>query len=509
MRSLHAKRRLASVLIPVLGVALPATAMAAAAPAAGSAVQVAPAAPTQQSQQFVDGIAAVVNQKVITLQQVNAETRFAQDQLKRQNIPVPDYSALQKQVLQRMISEELERQEAERLGIKVTDAQTEQAVQSIAQRNQISVERLRQEIEKSGVPWDRYLKNLQQEVRMDMLRQRAVDSTIVVSDADIDAFLKNQANQPRAGQQSFQGQQQPQAQASAPVQQSGPQVLGLAQILVAIPEGSSSARVQELRKKAESLLARVRGGADFAGVAAASSDGPKALEGGEMGVRPAEGWPDLFLQATNDLKTGDVSGIIQSGNGFHILKVLTRGQPTGGQRPPAQAQASPSAQNAAPQEQGPMMVTQTHARHILIKSTKVMSDDKAQERLNQLRERLVNGTDKFEDMAKRYSEDVSAPQGGDLGWLTPGETVPAFEKAMNELQPEQISFPIKSQFGWHLIQVIDRRTKNMENEFRRMQARQTLFQRRVEPAFEDWLSQLRGQAYVDNRLDPQSNRNRR
>src|SRR5690606_12894697 len=134
---------------------------------------------------------------------------------------------------------------------------------------------------------------------------------------------------------------------------------------------------------------------------------------------------------------------------------LTRGQPTGGQRPPAQAQASPSAQNAAPQEQGPMMVTQTHARHILIKSTKVMSDDKAQERVNQLRERLVNGTDTFEDMAKRYSEDVSAPQGGDLGWLTPGETVPAFEKAMNELQPEQISFPIKSQFGWHLIQVID------------------------------------------------------
>ncbi|HUH59311.1 MAG TPA: peptidylprolyl isomerase [Candidimonas sp.] len=504
MRSLHAKRRLASVLIPVLGLALPG-----AASAAKSVAQAAPAAPAQQSQQFVDGIAAVVNQTVITLQQVNAETRFAQDQLKRQNIPVPDYSALQKQVLQRMIAEELERQEAERLGIKVTDAQAEQAVQSIAQRNRISVERLRQEVEKSGVPWDRYMQNLRQEVRMDMLRQRAVDSTIVISDADIDAFLKNQANQPGAGQQSLQAPRQPQAQAAEPVQQSGPQVLGLAQILVAIPEGSSSARVQELRKKAESLLARVRGGADFAGVAAASSDDPKALEGGEMGVRPIEGWPDLFLQATKDLKPGDVSGIIQSGNGFHILKVLTRGQPAGGQRPPAQAQASPSAQGQEPQEQGPMMVTQTQARHILIKTTKVMSDDKAQERLNQLRERLVNGTDQFEDMAKRYSEDVSAPQGGDLGWLTPGETVPAFEKAMNELQPGQISFPIKSQFGWHLIQVIDRRTKNMENEFRRMQARQILFQRRVEPAFEDWLSQLRGQAYVDNRLDPQSNRNRR
>lgn len=155
-----------------------------------------------------------------------------------------------------------------------------------------------------------------------------------------------------------------------------------------------------------------------------------------------------------------------------------------------------------------MMVTQTHARHILIKSSKVMSDTKAETILKQLLERLANG-EKFEDLAKRYSEDTSAPLGGDLGWLTPGETVPAFEQAMNALEPGQISPPVKSQFGWHVIQVIERRTKNMENEYKRMQARQILFQRRIEPAFEDWLSQLRGQAYIDNRLDPQSNRNRR
>src|SRR3546814_819498 len=155
-----------------------------------------------------------------------------------------------------------------------------------------------------------------------------------------------------------------------------------------------------------------------------------------------------------------------------------------------------------------MMVTQTHARHILIKTTKVMSDAKAEERLKQLRQRLVNGAD-FAELAKRNSDDVSAPQGGDLGWLTQGETVPPFEQAMNSLEPGQISEPVKSQFGWHLIQVLERRTKNMEKEFKRMQARQTLFERRVEPAFEDWLSQLRGQAYIDNRLDPQSNRNSR
>ncbi|SHH92075.1 periplasmic chaperone for outer membrane proteins SurA [Pollutimonas bauzanensis] len=501
MRSVHAKRRLASVLIPILGVTSSGVALA-----AESAAKAAEPSSAQQSQQFLDGIAAVVNQKVITLQQVNAEARLAQDQLQRQKIPVPDHAVLQKQVLQRMITEEVERQEAERLGIRVSDAQAEQAVQTVADRNKISVARLREEVEKSGVPWETYMKTLRQEVRMDLLRQRAVDSTIVISDAEIDSFLKSQGGQLPAAQPAPQAQQQAQA---APAQQSGPAVLGLAQILVAVPEGSPASRVQELRKKAEALLARVRGGADFAGVAAASSDDPQALKGGELGVRPLNGWPDLFLQATENLKPGEVSGVIQSGNGFHILKVLTRGQPAGGRGAPAQAPApGPAPAGPQAQAQGPMMVTQTHARHILIKSSKVMSDEKAETRLNQLRQRLQNG-DKFEDLAKRYSEDVSAPQGGDLGWLTPGETVPAFEQAMDDLEPGQISQPVKSQFGWHLIQVLERRTKNMETEFKRMQARQILFQRRAEPAFEDWLNQLRGQAYIDNRLDPQSNRSRR
>jgi len=505
MRSLHVKRWLALALIPVLGAMLP-NGVLAATPASKSSAP-AKAAP---STQFVDGIAAVVNKKVITLQQVDAEAKSAQEQLKRQNIPVPDYDTLRKQVLSRMITEELERQEAQRLGIRVNDAQVQQAVQTIAQRNRISTERLRQEVEKTGVAWNDYLKNLRQEVTLDMLRQRAVDSTITISDAEIDNFLKGQGNQLMPPAQA------PGAPAPAPAapepaapQRSGPQVLGLAQILVTVPEGAPAAKVEELRRKAEGLLARVRSGADFAGVAAASSDDPQALNGGQLGVRPVDGWPDLFLKETEGLKPGEVSEVFQSGQGFHILKILTRGEPA--RRPAARAQAPAlmPGQPAQPvQQQGPMMVTQTHARHILIKTSKVMSDAQAETRLNQLRQRLVNG-ESFEDLAKRYSEDVSAPQGGDLGWLTPGETVPAFEQAMNALEPNQISQPVKSQFGWHLIQVIERRTKDMEKEFKRMQARQILFQRRVEPAFEDWLSQLRGQAYIDNRLDPQSNRQRR
>lgn len=506
MRSLHTKRRLASVLLPMLAVAsLSGGAWAANATnnAANSPAKKAAAS----SPQFVDGIAAVVNKNVITLRQLETDVASAAAQLKAQNIPLPDHATLQKQVLQRMIAEELENQEAERLGITVSDEQLEQAILSIAERNRISLDTLRKEVEKSGTPWAQYRKSLRQDIRTDILRQRMVDNTIVISDGEVDAFLRNEGltvNTP-APQQA----QQPVA-AAQPVQHTGPVVLGLAQILVSVPEGASPAKVQELRKKAESLLARVRGGADFAGVAAASSDGTEALEGGELGVRPEQGWPDLFLQATENLQQDQVSGIIQSGNGFHILKVLVRGQAGQAQPQAAAPVAVPSLQSpqSAMPEQGPMMVTQTHARHILIKPSKVVSDQQAETRIRQLHQRLVNG-ESFEDLAKRNSDDSSAPQGGDLGWLTPGETVPPFEQAMNALQPGQLSEPVKSQFGWHLIQVQERRTKNMENEFRRMQARQILFQRRVEPALEDWLSQLRGQAYIDNRLDPSLSSGRR
>jgi peptidyl-prolyl cis-trans isomerase SurA len=286
-------------------------------------------------------------------------------------------------------------------------------------------------------------------------------------------------------------------------------VLGLAQILVAVPEGASTQRVAELRRKAESILAKLRSGADFASVAAASSDDAQAMHGGVLGVRPVDGWPDLFVNATKGLQVGQISGIIQSGNGFHILKILTRG-PAGQQRrqPAAPAVAEPQGPAAAQPpavSQGPMMVTQTHARHILIKVTKVMSDSQAQALLQRLRQRIESG-EKFADLARLYSQDATAPQGGDLGWLSPGETVPAFEQAMNALQPGQISQPVRSPFGWHLIEVEGRRTKDMSQEYRRIQARQILFQRREEPAYEEWLSQLRGKAYVDNRLDPESSR---
>jgi peptidyl-prolyl cis-trans isomerase SurA len=461
--------------------------------------QPAKAAPAQGGPEFVDGIAAVVNKHVITLRQLEVQTQAARQQMQRQNVPVPPDDVLRKQVLQRMVSQELETQEADRLGIRVTDANVQRAVQTIAQRNRISEQQLRAEIEKSGVSWNDYLDGLRDEVRMDMLRQRVVDSTINISDGEVDSFLRNQARQGGQRQLSSAGGQ-------APAAATGPEVLALAQILVAVPEGSSTSKVNELRAKAEQLLAKVRGGADFAGVAASSSDGPQALEGGNLGARPVQGWPDLFVSATRNLGPGQVSDIVQSGNGFHILKVLSRSQAGAGR---AQAAPSTSLGDSQPSlPEGPMMVTQTHARHILVKISKVMSDDQARTRLEQLRQRILNG-ESFADLAKRYSEDATAPQGGDLGWLSPGETVPAFEQVMNSLSPDQISEPVRSQFGWHLIQVLERRNKDMGEEYKRMQARQILFQRRLEPAFEDWLSQLRGQAYIDNRLDPSASSGKR
>lgn len=441
---------------------------------------------TRASGQFVDGIAAIVNKRVITMQELRAQLNVVQGQLKEQNIPTPDQETLQKQVLQRLIMEELERQEADRVGIRVSEADVERAVASIAERNQVSVEQLRKNVESSGISWNEYRTNLKDEVRLDELRRNAVEHAIMISEADVDAFLRSQGYREEGTSQPLVAQQSSE--------------LGLAHILVAVPEGSPSSRVAELRAKAQEILKRARSGADFAGLAAAASDAPEALRGGDLGVRPVEGWPELFVQATRNLKQGQVSDIIQSGNGFHILMVTTRG-----------ASAAPApAQSVAPtQSQDAMMVTQTHARHILIKTNQVVTDDQAEARLRQIQERLEHGSESFEDLARRYSQDASAPQGGDLGWLTPGATVPPFEQAMNALEPGQVSDLVKSPFGWHLIQVVERRTRNMENEYRRMQARQALFQRRADPAYEDWLSQLRTQAYIDNRLDPQTNRSRR
>jgi len=480
----------------VLSVWVSASALAAGKPAPR------PAPAQAASEQFVDGIAAIVDKEVITLAQVDAKAVQVRRQMEQQRIPVPEASVLRRQVLQQMINATLQDHEAKRVGIRVSDAQVDRAVQTIAQRNRITVDQLRREIANSGMSWDDYRTDLRAQIQDDILRQRFVEDRITISDSDVDAFLAMNAGQPMVAPRAAAPTSEP---APAPT---GPELVELAQILIEVPDYAADSVVQEKRKQAEAILRKLKSGADFAGVAAASSNGPQALQGGNMGIRPLHDWPDLFSQAIANTPAGGISGVVQSGRGFHILKVLRRGY---AQRPaPQSAQAAParSAQAPAPETDatrapspsGPMMVTQTHARHILIKTSKVVDDAKARAILEGLRTRIEHG-ESFAELAKRYSEDASAPQGGDLGWLNPGETVPAFEQAMNALQDGQVSEPVKSPFGWHLIQVEGRQTKNMEQEFRRMQARRELMQRRIGPAYEDWLDQLRAQAYIDNRLE--------
>lgn len=521
MRRLHSLRRLSgNALLLALCAGLPAAHAAEQTSRGANSAKAAPAAqkqdaPAPKGEQFVDGIAAIVDKDVITLRELRDASQRVAGELKARGIQVPDDQTLQHQVLQRLIMERVQRHEADRLGIRVDDKQIDTAIQAIASRNKITVQQLRQELEKSGTTWENYRKSLRDEIRSDRLRQRAVDSTIVISDAEVDAFLKDQRRNPAFGAAPAQAAQaQPQVQPQPAPEQAaapaGPMLYALAQILVRVPEGSSPDQLALLRKKAEGLLARAKRGDDFASLAAASSDGPEALQGGVMGVRPLDGWPDLFVKAISNLQKGQVSQLIQSGNGFHIIKVMDRGtaQPAPGRtaRAPApQAAPQPAPQPAAREQapQGPTQVVQTRARHILIKTSTVMSDDLARQRLEQVRQRLVNGAATFEEMARQYSQDASAPQGGELGWLNPGETVPPFEAAMNALQPGEISQPVQSPFGWHLIQVEERREHDATDDLARMRARQTLFERRAQPAFEDWLEQLRAQAYVDNRFEKQ------
>ncbi|MEI6117451.1 MAG: peptidylprolyl isomerase, partial [Burkholderiales bacterium] len=430
----------------------------------------------------------------------------------------PD-SVLEAQILQRLITERLQSQEAARQKVVVTGDMVKQAIDIITSRNKLTSDQMRKQIEASGVSWDEYREMIKREITLERLRQKVIDSTINISDAEVDANLREQKARQEGGLAS--GLARPgtgQPQAAAPAQASTqapsapgqPAVLGLAQILVRVPEGSSPDQVKALRDRAQGLLARIKAGESFETLATSSSDGSEAIRGGDMGARPVEAWPDLFVTAVANVKDGGVSNVIQSGNGFHILKVM--GRAGGGAAAPARAAVAPAPPPQQPQPgpgrgqppaapQGPMNVQQTRAHHILIKTSEIVPDDIARQKLTQLYDRIVKGGEPFEDLAKRFSNDASAPQGGDLGWLNPGETVPPFEQAMNALKIGEVSPPVKTQFGWHIIRVDDRRTQDIAEQFQRNQARQRLFQQRAESSFEAWLQQVRNQSYIDNRLE--------
>lgn len=481
-------------------------------PASGGAARQStpPKAAAAGTERDADTIVAVVNKEVITRRELDARVRLAKRDMAAQRIQMPPDNVLEPQVLQRLITEKLELQEGRRLNIQITPAMINTAIETIAKRNNVTVAQIRQQLQASGVPWSDYENLIRRELLLERLRQTVVDRTILITDAEVDAFLREQKAREAGGLPAVRPTPAPAPPPPPPPKPKAvqPAIMGIAQILVRVPEGSSPDEVAALRKKAQDLLARVRKGESFESVAKASSDGPEASLGGDLGVRPLNGWPDLFLKAVASVPDGRISNIIQSPNGFHILKVVGR---AGGEPPPQAQQAPPPPAPTGPDTQlpkGPMPVQQTQARHILLKSSAVMTDDVARQRLADIRQRIVQGGESFSDLAKRFSNDSSAPQGGDLGWLNPGETVPPFEKAMNALQVGEVSPPVQSQFGWHLILVDGRRTQDMADQFLRNQVRQRLFMQRSETEFDAWLQRVRNQSYIDNRLEKAERLNR-
>ena len=403
----------------------------------------------------VDRIVAVVNSEVITALQLRARIEQAKRQLTRQGVELPPDNVLERQLLERLIVERAQVQLAQETSLRVDDATLERAIERIAGNNKLSVEQLRAALEKDGVAWNRFRDEIRTEILLTRLREREVDSRVVVTDAEIDNFI---ANNPDA----FSGQE-----------------FSVAHILLRTPEGATPQQIEAVARRAEQVMTRLRSGEDFARVAAEVSDAPDGLSGGALGWRPLDRLPGLFADAVRRMQPGETSPILRSAAGLHIVRLVER---RGGG-------------DAAVQQ-----LEQTRARHILIKTSEVLSDTDAETRLLAIRERVVNGAD-FGDLAKASSADLSAAKGGDLGWLNPGDTVPEFERAMNALQAGEVSPPVRSPFGWHLIQVMERRVQDVTDERKRSAARQALRERKAEQAYEDWVRQLRDSTYVDYRLE--------
>jgi peptidyl-prolyl cis-trans isomerase SurA len=403
---------------------------------------------------LLDRIVAVVNDEAITRIDLEERVRWALAQLREQGTVPPPREVLERQVLEQMINRAVQLRFAKETGMRVDDAELDRAIQRIAEEHRMSVAQLRETLARDGVPFERFREDIRAEIVIARLREREVDNKIVVTEAEIDGFLAQEQARGGANEE-----------------------FNLSHILVAVPENASPEQIQERRARAERARSQLLGGADFRQVAAAFSDAPDALQGGAMGWRGRERLPTLFLEAVEKMKAGEVSEILRSANGFHILRLNDR-RGTGG---------------------APVM-RQTRARHILIRTNELVSEEEARRRLLALKERLEHNAD-FAELARLHSEDASASKGGDLGWLLPGDTVPEFERTLDRLKPGEVSDPVKTPFGFHLIQVLERREAEVPGDRRRLSARLALRARKSDEAYQEWVRQLRDQAYVEIRLE--------
>jgi len=403
----------------------------------------------------VDRILVIVNDDVITETELANRLAETKKQLALEKIKTPPDDMLRKQLLDRMVLERLQLQLAVQTGIRVGESEVDQAIETIARRNNLSVENFRKALAKSGMDVAAYRAQTRDQLTIQQLLEREINNRVNVTDSEVSHFLEN-----------------PQSRADMDV------TYHLSHILIGIPESASPEAIQAAKKRAEDIRRQLKAGADFEQIAVSYSQGADALKGGGLGWKKPGELPELFLGALKSMSPGDISETLRSPNGFHILKLNDK-------RGAAQAEA----------------VTQTHVRHILLRTSEIQSLEDARQKLLNLRERVENGDD-FATLARAHSEDTaSTASGGDLGWVNPGMMVPEFEKAMNALKPNQLSQPVRTSFGLHLIQVLGRRSHDITQERLEAAARQQIHARKADERYEQWVRQLRDEAFVEYMVD--------
>ena len=411
-------------------------------------------APAATGPVALDRVVAVVNDEALTMHEMNEQKRVLMQQLRESRLQPPSPDVLDKQVLDRLITERALLQYAKETGIRVDDTTVERTILRIAQENKLTPDEFRKLLDREGIPYRKYLENIRNELVIQRLRDREVDSKIFVSDAEVDNYL-----------------------ATVAVQSGGETEYLVSHILVRVPEQSSPEQIAQRQARAQEALAKVRAGEDFAQVAAAWSDANDAQQGGNLGWRTPARLPSIFVEAARALKKGEVSEPLRSPAGFHLVKMVDQ-----------------RSRNA------PTVVQQTRVRHILVKVNELTSDVEAKAKIDRIRERIESGA-RFEDQARVNSEDASSAKGGELGWINPGDTVPDFQRAMENLKIDELSQPVRSTFGWHLLQVMERREQDVSKDRQRDQARQALRQRKAEEQFADFVRQTRDRAYVEIKAD--------
>lgn len=404
-----------------------------------------------------DYIVAIVNQELVTAGEVQQRVAQVRENARRSNAQLPPEDELRREVLNALIDERVIVTNARDSGMRIDDAELERAMANVAAQNQLTPQQLRDRLRREGIDYARFRRNIRDQLLVERTREREVQGRIRISDAEVDAWLDKQR-----------------AEAGNAVE------FNIAQVLITVPENAPANVVEERRTRAESALARLKKGEAFEAVARDLSEDTNRAKGGEIGARPANQLPDIFVNAVRPLKVGEFTpALVRSSAGFHVLKVLSRN------------------------ETGAFTVTQTRARHVLLRPSAQLSQEAAVRRLQEFKRQIAAGTRTFEQIARDNSEDGSAAQGGDLGWVSPGNFVPEFEEAMNALPLNGLSDPVISRFGAHLIQVMERRQITLDAKQQRDQARNALREQKFEDAYVEWVRELRSRAYVELREPPQ------